>query len=291
MTTTVRPPIHVDRHDLFHDLPTRIAYLKDVLEFDSADVEALIAGQPYIRRLLPAIVNLVYKKLLRHDITARVFSTRDSRDETDPEFWVKEEGPQIQNRKMFLRWYLTKLNMDPSNMEYWEYLDMVGAMHVGKARRSALFVDYVFLGSMLGYIQSSFTEAILSHPRLDLESKIGIVKAIGKIIWIQNDLMVRWQLKNENESAMASERASLASGETDVLGRLPSEMSESTCPFSGTTMKTTDLHEQRRSLHTHENPDPSPITGPPSGIPKMSVVNGKIVGREKLSWSFIQDEA
>jgi len=274
---------------LFHDLPTRIAYLKDVLEFDSADIEALVFGQSYIKTLIPAIVNLVYKKLLRHDITARVFSTRDSRDETDPEMWVKEEGPQIQNRKMFLRWYLTKLNSDPNKMEYWEYLDMVGAMHVGKARRTALFVDYVFLGSMLGYIQSSFTEALLSHPRLDLESKIAIVKAVGKIIWIQNDLMVRWQLKNENESAMASERASLASADTDVLGRLPSEMTEGTCPFSGKPIKTTDLHEQRRSMHTHENPDPAPITGRPSGIPKIQVVNGKVVGKEKLDLSILQE--
>lgn len=37
------------------------------------------------------------------------------------------------------------------------------------------------------------SEAILSHPRLALQRKIAIVKAIGKVIWIQNDLLAKWQ--------------------------------------------------------------------------------------------------
>jgi len=117
---------HVDRRELFTSLPARIAYLHAFLEFGPDDVAALIDGQKYIKMVVPAVVNMVYKKLLRHDITARVFSTRDSRSDVDPEEWVTEEGPQIRNRKMFLRWYLTKLNTDPTSMEYWEYLDKVG---------------------------------------------------------------------------------------------------------------------------------------------------------------------
>lgn len=72
------------------------------------------------------MVNIIYKKLLKYDITARVFTTRDSRNEGPVDKWVTEESTQIQNRKMFLRWYLTKLNSDPTKMEYWEYLDKVG---------------------------------------------------------------------------------------------------------------------------------------------------------------------
>lgn len=90
------------------------------------DVDALVDGQKYIRMVIPAIVNLVYKKLLNHDITARVFSNRDSRCEENPDRFVEEDGNVIQNRKIFLRWYLTKLNSDPTKMEYWEYLDKVG---------------------------------------------------------------------------------------------------------------------------------------------------------------------
>jgi hypothetical protein len=72
-------------------------------------------------------------------------------------------------------------------------------MHVGKGRRNPLHVDYIFLGACLGYIQDSMTEAILSHPRLDMTRKIGIVKAIGKVIWIQNDLLARWHTEDGKE--------------------------------------------------------------------------------------------
>lgn len=134
---------HVDRRELYTSLPARVQYLHQFLEFGAGqsiserlvhqelingtdEVDALIDGQKYIKMVIPAIVNLVYKKLLKHDITARVFSTRDSRNEQNPDRFVEEDGNVIQNRKIFLRWYLTKLNSDPSKMEYWEYLDKVG---------------------------------------------------------------------------------------------------------------------------------------------------------------------
>lgn len=86
-------------------------------------------------------------------------------------------------------------------------------MHVGKGRRNPLHVDYIFLGACLGYIQDSMTEAILFHPRLELTKKVAIVKAIGKVIWIQNDLMAKWHVEDgreflddsENERDMAAE--------------------------------------------------------------------------------------
>ena len=94
--------------------------------------------------VIPAIVNMVYRKLLRHDITARVFSTRDSRSTVDPApgAWVGEDSAQIQHRKMFLRLYLGKLNSDPTKMEYWEYLDKVGLMHTGHMGFAHRYVFY-----------------------------------------------------------------------------------------------------------------------------------------------------
>lgn len=74
-------------------------------------------------------------------------------------------------------------------------------MHVGKGRKNPLHVDYIFLGACLGYIQDAMTEAILSHPRLELEQKIAIVKAVGKVIWIQNDLMAKWHTEEGREFA------------------------------------------------------------------------------------------
>lgn len=99
------------------------------------DIEALISGAKYIKALVPAIVNIVYRKLLQYDITARAFTTNStssspSSDETtatttDNES-LSEDSPQILRRKLFLRAYLNKLCSDPSKMEFWEYLDKVG---------------------------------------------------------------------------------------------------------------------------------------------------------------------
>lgn len=266
--------------------------------------------------MIPAIVNLVYKKLLRHDITARIFSSRDSRATVDPETWVTEDSAQIQHRKLFLRWYLTKLNGDPTKMEYWEYLDKVGLMHVGLGgRRKALHVDYVFLGACLGYIQDAMTEAILSHPTLELERKIAIVRAVGKVIWIQNDLLARWHVVDGEEYGLLDgteeagaegqlggdellrERGSEqglvgedgvstrsgSSGKTS-LGRDVDEVEprmsvagQSRCPFSGVV-----LEHQRAEPVRVSRADSSRKHVPPSGIPRLYVVDGKTVCKEKL---------
>lgn len=92
-----------------------------------ADIEALQSGGKYLKQLIPAVVNLVYKKLLQYDITSRAFHTRTTADETEPDQeWLDEEAPKIQRRKMFLRWYLTKLCQDPTSIDFWRYLSKVG---------------------------------------------------------------------------------------------------------------------------------------------------------------------
>ena len=90
------------------------------------DVEALATGNKYIKALIPAIVNIVYKKLLEQDITARAFMTHDTAVETPIEEFFSEQSPQIQRRKMFLRWYLIKICSDPTQMDFWKYLNKVG---------------------------------------------------------------------------------------------------------------------------------------------------------------------
>ena len=90
------------------------------------DIEALVTGAKYIKALIPAVVNIVYKKLLQYDITARAFTTRSTSFEGPMDESPKEDSPQILHRKMFLRAYLAKLCSDPSKMEFWEYLDKVG---------------------------------------------------------------------------------------------------------------------------------------------------------------------
>lgn len=94
--------------------------------YSPGDIEALITGAKYVKALIPAVVNIVYKKLLQYDITARAFTTRSTSFEGPVDDVPDENSPQILHRKMFLRAYLNKLCSDPSRMDFWEYLDKVG---------------------------------------------------------------------------------------------------------------------------------------------------------------------
>lgn len=71
-------------------------------------------------------------------------------------------------------------------------------MHVGSGRRNPLHVDYMFLGICMGYVQDAFTESILTNNSVDLRLRISVVRALGKLIWIQNDLLARWHINENN---------------------------------------------------------------------------------------------
>lgn len=137
-------------------------------------------------------------------------------------------------------------------------------MHVGAGRKNPLHVDYIFLGVCLGYIQDAFMEAILSHPRLELRRKISIVKAISKVIWIQNDLLAKWHVNDSAEyeeeevelddrgeegegylhgkkilgTVEGSDTSSMSSGKTHTsLGRSLEELNDVVPPLPGQQQK------------------------------------------------------
>ncbi|KAB8201638.1 Protoglobin [Aspergillus parasiticus SU-1] len=247
-----RPIKHVDRKAIYTRLEARINYLQDFLDFNSADVEALTTGSKYIKALIPAVVNIVYKKLLEQDITARAFHTRDTSDERPIEEFYNEESPQIMRRKMFLRWYLTKLCSDPTQTEFWRYLNKVGMMHAAQERMHPLNIEYIHMGACLGFIQDIFTEALMSHPRLQLQRKVALVRAIGKIIWIQNDLIAKWRIRDGEEYAEEMSQMTLDEregflGDKKILG-----------DSSSTSASSSD--DDRSSVHS--NPSIAPSIAP-----------------------------
>ncbi|KAM0514478.1 hypothetical protein ACHAPE_006771 [Trichoderma viride] len=242
--TYSRPIRHIQREDLYTNLEMRIQYLHSFLDFSSRDIDALVNDSKYIKALIPAVANIVYKKLLQYDITAQAFTVRSTSYEGPLDEIPDENSPQILHRKMFLRAYLSKLCSDPSKMEFWEYLDKVGMMHVGLGRKHPLNVEYIHLGACLGYIQDVLNEAILSHPRLHIQRKIALVKALNKVIWVQNDLMARWHIKDgaeygnpEAEIEVESEgylHGKKVFNDEDMKDETKEASPErSSCPFSG----------------------------------------------------------
>lgn len=86
-------------------------------------------------------------------------------------------------------------------------VSMVSMMHVGRGREHPLHVEYVHIGACLAFIQDTLIEALLSHPRIKMDRKIAYVKAIGKVIWIQNDLFAKWYVRDGDEFAAEMEQA------------------------------------------------------------------------------------
>lgn len=74
-------------------------------------------------------------------------------------------------------------------------------MHSGQSRLVPLNIEYIHLGVCLGYIQDIWIEAMLSHPHLSLRRKIALVRAVNKILWIQNDLFARYHSSDGEEFA------------------------------------------------------------------------------------------
>lgn len=79
-------------------------------------------------------------------------------------------------------------------------------MHVGRGREHPLHVEYVHIGACLAFIQDTLTEALLSHPRIKMDRKIALIKALGKVIWIQNDLFAKWYVRDGEEYAAEAEK-------------------------------------------------------------------------------------
>lgn len=190
---------HIDRRELYTSLPARVRYLHSFLDFNADDAAALAMGGKYIKALIPTVVNIVYKKLLSYDITARAFTTRSTSYEGPVDPAVTEDSPQIRHRKMFLRGYLIKLCTDSTRMEFWEYMNKVGQMHVGQGRKHPLHVEYIHMGALLGFVQDILIDAILNHPDLKSDQKTAVIRALGKVLWIQNDLFAKWYVKDGEE--------------------------------------------------------------------------------------------
>lgn len=79
-------------------------------------------------------------------------------------------------------------------------------MHVGRGREHPLHIEYVHIGACLAFIQDTLTEALLSHPRIKMDRKIALIKALGKVIWIQNDLFAKWYVRDGEEFTAEAEK-------------------------------------------------------------------------------------
>jgi len=112
-------------------------------------------------------------------------------------------------------------------------------MHVGLRRKNPLHVEYIHISATLCLIQSVLVEGILSHHGFPMSKRIAMVKAINKVIWIQNDLFAKWYVRDGEEfSEEAAESAATtveklnSSSQPNLKQHAPSTAAPA-CPFTG----------------------------------------------------------
>ena len=183
----------IDEPRLESDTGYRFAYVAEFIGFGPDDVAAIHAAAPALAPLVPGLVDAVYAKLFRQDATWRHFLPRQSGYEGAVPLTLSEltpDHPQIAFRKQHLGRYLAALVTKPYDGKMVEYLDMVGKMHTPKAGSKELDVPLVQMNALLGFVADALTATVLGLG-LDRATEVKTLRAFGKLLWIQNDLITR----------------------------------------------------------------------------------------------------
>ncbi|HEY2157650.1 MAG TPA: protoglobin family protein [Isosphaeraceae bacterium] len=183
----------IDEARLETDLAYRFGYLARFMGFGAEDVEAIHAAAPHLAPLVPTLVDAVYDKLHGYDATWRHFMPRQSGYGGAVPERLEEltmDHAQIQFRKGHLARYLEALVTRTYDDKMVQYLDMVGKMHTPRAGSAALDVPLVQMNALLGFVADALTATILGLG-LPREQEVRTVRAFGKLLWLQNDLINR----------------------------------------------------------------------------------------------------
>ena len=71
-----------------------------------------------------------------------------------------------------------------------DYLDMVGKIHTDKAGSKQIQIPLVQMNALMGFVADAFHATILSL-NLDRETEVKTLRAFSKLLWLQNDLIVK----------------------------------------------------------------------------------------------------
>ena len=183
----------INEQRLESDLGYRFQYLTEFMGFGEEDVAAIHGAAAAIAPLVPMLVDAVYEKLHSYDATWRHFLPRQSGYEGPVPKTLDEvtlDHEMIRYRKEHLGRYLAALVTKPYDVKMVTYLDMVGKIHTPKAGSKELNVPLVQMNALLGFVADAFTNTILSLG-LERAAEVRTLRAFGKLLWLQNDLINR----------------------------------------------------------------------------------------------------
>ena len=183
----------IDEARLESDLAYRFSYLAEFMGFGHSDQVAIHGAASHLAPLVPGLVDAVYDKLHNYDSTWRHFLPRQSGFDGAIFSSLDDLGmdnEQIEFRKQHLGRYLVTLVTKPYDDKMVFYLDMVGKMHTPSAGSVELNVPLVQMNALLGFVADALTATIMGLG-LDRAAEIQTLRAFGKLLWLQNDLINR----------------------------------------------------------------------------------------------------
>ncbi|MCG8585239.1 MAG: protoglobin family protein [Pirellulales bacterium] len=198
---------HIDETRLEDDLGYRFEYVTEFMGLGEDDIAAVHESAEYLAPVVPDLVNAVYDKLQSYDATWRHFVPRQYGYEGELPTSVEEltqDHPQIKFRKEHLGRYLVRLVSSPYDANMVNYLDFVGKMHTPAAGSPKLDVPLVQMNALMGFVADAVIATIFT---LDIacEKKQRMIRAFGKLLWVQNDLINRhYAVQTDTESAEAA---------------------------------------------------------------------------------------
>ncbi len=183
----------IDERRLEAELGYRFEYVAGFIGFGADDIAAIHASAAALAPLVPGLVDAVYDKLHGYTATWRHFVPRQAGYEGEVPASVETltmDHPQIAFRKGHLGRYLVSLVTRPYDASMVAYLDMVGKMHTPKAGSKELDVPLVQMNALMGFVADAVTATVLGLG-LPREQEVRTLRAFGKLLWIQNDLITR----------------------------------------------------------------------------------------------------
>jgi hypothetical protein len=197
---------HIDESRLENDLPYRFEYLTDFMEFGSEEIAAIHAAASHLAPHVPALVDAVYVKLFNYDATKRHFVPPQEgyvgKLAADVDS-LSLDAEVIEFRKQHLARYLVALVTKPYDGKMVQYLDAVGKMHTPNFGSKAVNVPLVQMNALLGFVADALNATILNLG-LDRETEVRTLRAFGKLLWLQNDLINRHYAVESVERRLAT---------------------------------------------------------------------------------------
>lgn len=184
---------HIDEARLETDLEYRFGYLCEFIGFGQDDIDTIHGAAPLLAPLVPSLVDAVYAKLYSYSATWRHFVPRQHGYEGEVPATLEEltpDHPQIKFRKAHLGQYLERLVTAEYDVKLVTYLDVVGRIHTNQVGNKAIHIPLVQMDALMGFVGDAFNATILSAD-IPFDAKVKAIRAFSKLLWIQNDLIVR----------------------------------------------------------------------------------------------------